>query len=182
VGGDFSSSVLDRVEVLDGAPPIQPLPPINDGIIEMEEADASARDGGGRAVSLNFSGPKLADEDALRKLEVVNEVLATVCEAIVKAEGAGAGAARLQILVEGMSGPLVALFKNVEVSPRGTLPSQLILKNLKKRPIAEHRRLLNRGLSDIIERALSMAYETLDEEGMEAMLENIAGYQQRLGT
>jgi hypothetical protein len=67
------------------------------------------------------------------------------------------------------------------VDNRGQLPIEGVLKNLRRRPASEHRRLLNRGLSDIIERTLSMASEELDEAGLDALLEKIAGYQQRLG-
>ncbi|MFN7147479.1 MAG: hypothetical protein ACK4YP_27175, partial [Myxococcota bacterium] len=133
------------------------------------------------AVSLNFSGPKLQDAEIHRKLSVTNDVLATIAEAIEGVEGRGSGQARLQLLVEGTSVPLAPLFKGVELTQDGRLPVALVVKNLRKRPGGEHRRLLNRGLSDLIERALSAAYEILDEEGLEAMLERIAGYQQRLG-
>lgn len=174
-GGDFSGTTLDRVEVVDR--PL--LAASTETLIEMEDAENAGP--GSRAISLNFSGPKLQEDDALNKLGVVNEVLATICEAIGAVEGAGAGPARVQLLIEGMSGPLVSLFKNVEVEPGGTLPVDVILRNLRKRPVAEHRRLLNRGLADLIERALSMAFEALDEAALEVMLERIAGYQQRLG-
>ncbi len=168
------TTLLDRVN-LDGA---EAAPDTTDTLIEMEDADVDALKS---AVSLNFSGPKLHEDEIHRKLEVTNDVLATIAAAIEAAEGRGAGAARMQLLVEGTSVPLAPLFKGVDVSVDGRLPVAQMMKNLRKRPVGEHRRLLNRGLSDLIERALSAADEALDVEGFEAMLEQLAGYQQRLG-
>ena len=63
----------------------------------------------------------------------------------------------------------------------GRLSVDTVMKNLRKRPASEHRRLLNRGMQDVIERALSVASEELDDAELETMLEAVAGYQQRLG-
>lgn len=183
-GGAFLTdrNLLDRVDLEGGAAPRQELVASTETLIEMEDADGAGKEDALRtAVSLNFSGPKLQDAEIQRKLGVTNDVLATIAEAIEAVEGRGSGQARLQLLVEGTSVPLAPLFKGVELSHDGRLPVALVVKNLRKRPAGEHRRLLNRGLSDLIERALSAAYEILDEEGLEAMLERIAGYQQRLG-
>lgn len=185
VGGDFTTerTLLDRVE-LEGAASAQPRPSLaasTETVIEMEDAENAGKDALVGVVSLNFSGPKLHDEEAQRKIDVVNEVLATVCAAIEAVEGPGSGQARVQVLVEGSTGALVPLFKHVEVGPDGRLAVQTVLKNLHKRPATEHRRLLQRGLADLVDRALSLANESLDDEALEAMLEKIAGYQQRLG-
>lgn len=180
-GGAFSTErdLLDRVD-LDGSEEAPLAEHVStETVIEMEEADAKEASRG--AVSLNFSGPKLHDEEIHRKLEVVNDVLATICASIEAAEGRGSGQARLQLLVEGTAVQLAPLFKNVEVSNDGQLPTLFVLRNLRKRPEAEHRRLLNRGLTDLVERAVSAADDVLDVDALEAMLEQIAGYQQRLG-
>lgn len=185
MGGDFTTerALLDRVELRDEAPPPPrpSLPISSEQIIEMEDAEHAGRDALSGAVSLNFSGPRLQDAEATRKVEVVNDVLATISRALEEVEGPGAGQAHLQVLIEGTPAQLAPLFKNIEVEQDGTLPLDPLMKNLRKRPVAEHRRLLNRALSDLIERALSLAYENLDEPKLEAMLERIAGYQQRLG-
>ena len=183
-GGDFVGDILDRVEVTDEqpAPRLPALDAAADTIIEMEDADAAIQAGTVGAVSLNFSGPLLEDDDATRKVEVLNEVLASICAAVDAKEGPGAGRARIQILVEGTTGGISALFKNVEVDPRGHLPTSVVLKNLRKRPVAEHRRLMANGVSDLIERSLSMACENLDDDPIDRLLEAVAGYQSRLGT
>jgi hypothetical protein len=55
------------------------------------------------------------------------------------------------------------------------------MKNLGKRPHAEHRRLVNRGVRDLIDRALSSTFEELGDEAVEEVMEHIAGYEKRLG-
>ncbi len=182
MGGDFTTerALLDRVEVTDAErAPFVPLLASTETVIEMEEADAAARESG--AISLNFSGPKLHDDEAARKLEVLNDVCATVCAALDAVDGSGAGQAQLQLLIEGSSGAHALLFKNVEPSLDGRLPIAQVLKNLRRRPATEQRRLLDRALGDLIERALGAAGEALDEPRLESMLERIAGYQHRLG-
>lgn len=191
-GGDFLSSqqLLDRVEVIDvldgvetpkkpaAAPPETAKQEI---FIEMEDAENATHAELAGAVSLNFAGPKLAEDEAQRKLEVINDVFATMVASLDAARGVGMGQSRVQLLIEGTPGSYASLFKGVEVDAHGRLPVEVVLRNLRKRPASEHRRLLNRGLSDVIERALSLASEELDERGLESMLEKIAGYQQRLG-
>lgn len=182
--GDGSfSGVRDRIDLAAGDPDndVPSREPVAEGaseLIDMPEADAAAH---ASAVSLNFSGPRLADDDARNKLAVVNEVLEAVRAAIDYLEGAGSGHARVQLIVDGSSGPFSALFNGVELRPDGRLPVDVVLKNLRKRPITEHRRLLQRASTDIIERALSLASEDLDDVLMEQVLEKVAGYQQRLG-
>jgi len=182
VGGHFSQSRrnLDRVVLTPEAPaaPARGVEPSE--LVEMEEADQGEL-ASGRAVSLNFTGRKLAEAEARKKVDVLSEVLATVVEALDRRLGTGAGFARVQVLVEGTSGPHAVLFSQVELLPDGSVPVDRVIRNLRKRPEGERRPLLNRALADVIERALSLADEVLDQQGMETMLERIAGYQKRLG-
>ena len=87
----------------------------------------------------------------------------------------------MQLIVDGSAGPFAALFGGIELQADGRLPVEPVLKNLRKRPVAEHRPLLQRASIDIIERALSLASEDLDEDQMDEVLEKVVGYQQRLG-
>jgi len=193
-GGDFTADthLLDRVELvpvdlLDApargpiTPPAAPPPPAKEILIEMEDAENASKAELAAAVSLNFAGPKLEDDEARAKLEVLNGVLGELVAALDAQHGVGLGQSRAQLLVEGTPGAFAALFKGVEVDAHGLVPVESVLKNLRRRPASEHRRLLNRGLSDLIERALSLASEELDDKPLDAMLEKIAGYQQRLG-
>jgi hypothetical protein len=191
-GGDFISEqqLLDRVELIDVVPLAvrrPPPPPPEDAeskqeiFIEMEDAENATQSELASAVSLNFAGPKLADDEAERKLEVINEVFVALVAALDSGRGVGMGQSRVQLLIEGTPGAFASLFKGVEVDAQGRLPVETVMRNLRRRPASEHRRLLNRGLSDVIERALSLASEELDEQHLERLLERIAGYQQRLG-
>ena len=193
-GGDFSADthLLDRVELVPVdllAPPaprtplteIAPPAGAKEILIEMEDAENATKADLAAAVSLNFAGPKLGDDEARAKLEVLNEVLGELVAALDAQHGVGLGQSRAQLLVEGTPGAFAALFKGVEVDNHGLVPVEGVLKNLRRRPPSEHRRLLNRGLSDLIERALSLASEELEDKGLDTMLEKIAGYQQRLG-
>jgi len=175
--GDGSfSGVRDRIDLLEDVPLAEETP--DSEILDMPEAEPAALVG---AVSLNFSGPRLADDDARAKIEVVNEVLQTVRAAIDHLNGGGGGHARIQLIVDGSSGPFAALFGGIELQVDGRLPVEPVLKNLRKRPITEHRPLLRRASIDIIERALSLASEDLEEAQMEEVLVKVVGYQQRLG-
>ncbi len=189
-GGEFMTSTthLDRVEVVRleeapvprrAKPPPQPEPaPM---LIEMEDAENATHAELAGSVALNFAGPKLAEDDARRKVEVVNEVLAQLVAGFDAAKGRGVGQSRAQLVIEGTPGAFAVLFKGAEVDVRGRLPVETVLKNLRKRPASEHRRLLNRGMQDVIDRALSVAGDEFEEAQLERMLEAIAGYQQRLG-
>jgi hypothetical protein len=175
--GDGSfSGVRDRIDLLEDVPMAEEAP--DSELLDMPEAEPAALVG---AVSLNFSGPRLADEDARAKIEVVNEVLHTVRAAIDHLNGGGGGHARIQLIVDGSSGPFAALFGGIELQVDGRLPVEPVLKNLRKRPVTEHRPLLQRASIDIIERALSLASEDLDEAQMDEVLVKVVGYQQRLG-
>ena len=69
----------------------------------------------------------------------------------------------------------------MEVERGGGLAADDLLANLRRRPEAEHRDLINRGVLDLIERALSTSVGELPEHAIEPLLQQIAGYQQRLG-
>lgn len=151
---------LDRVEV------VRDL----DEVVEMPEAPTA-----------RFGAPVLSEEDARAKLSVANSVLATVADALDHAEGTGRGQAALQILLEGSPSEYQPLFANLVATDEGTVPGAGLLRNLNHRPPTEHRRLLNQGLLNLIERCLSIAVEELPDEAIDEVLESVVGYRQRLG-
>lgn len=152
---------LDRVEVVDVA---------QDEPIEMDPQPTA-----------RFGAPVLSDEDARAKIGVANTVIIEVVKAMDAAEGSGRGEAALQILLDGSPAQYQPLFTGLAATDEGGLPSAGMLRNLQKRPPTEHRRLLNQGLLNLIERALSLAVEELPDEAIDEVLENVAGYRQRLG-
>ena len=94
--------------------------------------------------------------------------------------GPGAGQTAVQLLVESAAGNYSRLFHEVEVSKHGRINERQVLANLQRRPKTEQRFLLDRGVMDFIERALSTGAEDLSDDALDALLEEIAGYQLRL--
>ncbi len=176
---EIGAERVDLREILRPDPePIQ-----DDGPIALGAAEDYG-DGGEapvRKISMNFSGPRLSNEEASRKIAVVNQVMFELARAFDASRGLGYGQAQVQLLLDGCPSEFSMLFHQIEVGTDGQISSNALLHNLRRRPASEHRRLLNRGLANLIERALSAAVEGLDEEHIDALLENIAGYQQRIG-
>ena len=100
---------------------------------------------------------------------MANTVLSTVSKAMDAAEGTGRGQAALQILLDGCPANYQALFTNLVAGDDGTLQDDHVLRNMHKRPPTEHRRLLNQGLLNLIERALSLAVEELPDEAIDEL-------------
>ena len=162
--GAFStqSHNLDKVEVADLGD--------DDELLEADEAPAA-----------KFSAPVLSEDDAEAKLIVMNEVLGQIVAAFDEAEGNGRGQAVVQLLVDGGPSKFAPLLHEIRVSPEGHLDPDHVINNLYRRPATEHRQLLNNGVLDIIERALSSAADDLPEEAFDSVYEAVAGYRQRLG-
>ncbi|MCB9780848.1 MAG: hypothetical protein H6742_19930 [Alphaproteobacteria bacterium] len=187
--GAFSTEndMLDRVDLSEegmeafqramGAAAPEP-PPAQHDIIEMGEATAEEARG---AVALNFTGPQLDEHDILEKLDVVNDVLAHVARALDESTGRGSGRVGLQLLVDGPPSKFAVVFRGVQVDDEGHMDTRRILRNLRKRPESEHRQLLRESMLDLIQRTLSASVESMEDELIDDMLENIAGYQQRMG-
>jgi hypothetical protein len=177
-GGSFTTAEhnLDRVEV--GVPeededaPREPVAPRRQ---EPEELEAD------ELPQAKYGAPTLTDDLALDKIEVAQDALGKIADAFDEEKGAGAGRAALQLLVEGSPGAFSHLFADVQVNEDNRISAKHMLRNLYQRPLSEHRKLLNDGLIDLIERALSMGADELSDEAVDAMLEHVAGYRQRIG-
>lgn len=167
-GGGFSTKHhnLDRVE----------LPSLGE---DTEEAALEPAPTTGR--SARFAAPELSDEEAGGKIHVANEVLQIVSQALDEALGKAAGAGVLQLLVDGRPRQFLPLLEEIQVTSAGGLPSRALLANLKRRPATEQRHLLNKGLLDLLDRALDRSAEELPDEAFDAVLEQVVGYRQRLG-
>lgn len=149
---------LDRVEVVDVAE--EPAP--------------------GRAEP-TYAAPTLAESDALEKIAVANHVLQAVSGAFDRDLGHGRGVATVQLLLDGRPRAYVPLFEGLRAQAGGRLPSEALLHNLRQRPEPEQRRLLNQGLLDLMDRALDRAAEELEDATLDAVLEKVVGYRQRIG-
>lgn len=172
--GTFSTEThnLDRVEVAEELTGRQAeLPPAVDD--EPIEAEAIPQ--------VKFGAALLTEEEAVEKVDVANEVLGHILGFFDAHQGAGAGVAAVQLLLDGSPARFATLFDGAQASDEAVLDAALIIGNLATRPPTEHRRMLSDGLSDLIERALSMGADELADEQIDQMLESTAGYRQRLG-
>ncbi len=149
-------------------------------LIEVDDAEGVELGAADKVVTITFAAPPMRPEEALHKLEVCADVLARVSRALDRAQGPGAGQACVQLLLDGAPIAYLPLLHGLEATPQGRFSPPAALANLQRQPKAEHRRLVDRGIMDLIERALSYAVEEMSDADMDALLEEIAGYQQRL--
>ena len=145
--------------------------------IGVEDTDLTEED---LVVALSFGAPKLSEEELHTKLDVCNSVLREVCRGVRPhprrrlRRRVGAAAARWE--PQPLRGPL----PRVERGRGGAFSQDSAVENLSRRPESERRSLLDRAVMDLIERALSLAVEELPDAEVDALLQRIAGYQQRL--
>lgn len=128
-----------------------------------------------------YSAPTLSEADAKEKIEVANEVLSVLTQAIDEERGGQRGGAVIQILVDGRPRAYIPLFDGVRIGATGVLPAGDLLVNLRRRPGAEQRRMLNQGLLDLLDRALDKAADELEESRFDDALSKVMGYRQRMG-
>ena len=107
-------------------------------------------------------------------------VLLALAGALDEAQGAGSGTSTMQLLVDGRPRPYIPLFDGVRVRAPGELPPAGLLANLRRRPETEQRHLLNQGLLDLIDRALDVAADNLEEDTFDDLLGQVMGYRQKL--
>ncbi len=182
--GQFSvdRNLLDRVDL--SKPLVESKPPPEhdyEDLLEMGDTSDMTEVERASAFSLSFGPPPLDLSEQRHKIEVCNEVLAELSRAIDASQGLGSGRACVQLLIDGTPHQYAVLFMGVETDSSGRIDAGRIIKNLNRRPESEHRRLLNMGVLNLIERALSSGVEELEEEAMDTMLQRVAGYQIRLG-
>lgn len=128
-----------------------------------------------------FSAPVLSEADAVDRIQAANNYVLAISAAMDEAKGRGRGQSAMQILLDGSPNDVKALFNTLQATDDGGLPVDDVLQNLQIRPEAEHRRLLTKGLTNLVERYLSICFEDLSDEAIDEVLEKIAGYSQRLG-
>jgi len=197
-GGQFTLGrhLLDHVELRDELPPdpptaapspaAPPAPPVavvdEDEVVEALEAleadDADEPDSG--AVALSFGPRPLSPDEALGRVAVAQEVLVCYAAHLDRGAGPGAGQLGVQLLLDGAPHAFGPLLHDSRVDAQGGFSGRALVDRLMRRPEAERRLLLDRCLMDLIERTLSAACEELPESALDALLEEIAGYQQRL--
>jgi hypothetical protein len=134
-----------------------------------------------RKPGLRFGSPLLSSQDIARKVGVCNEVLTAMVEVWDDQHGTGQGQRMAQLIIDAAPMDFAHLFRKVLVDTAGRMGASDILKNVERRPEGERRNLVNKGLSDLIERSLGRSIEGLDENHLDQMLQRVVGYRQRLG-
>jgi hypothetical protein len=134
-----------------------------------------------RKPGLRFGTPQLSTQDIARKVGVCNEVLTAMTEVWDDQHGQGQGQRMAQLIIDAAPLDFASLFRTVLVDGSGRMGVSVILKNVERRPEGERRDLVNKGLSDLIERSLGRSIEGLDENRLDRMLQRVVGYRQRLG-
>lgn len=130
---------------------------------------------------LRAGAPLLASAEIVRRIGVCNEVLAALVSAWDDQYGSGEGRRTAQMLIDCAPPDCVPLFLSTVVDSKGRMGATAILENVERRPAAQQRSLVTKGLSSLVDRALARCAEGLDEHHMERMLVQVAGYRQRLG-
>ena len=134
-----------------------------------------------RAPGLRLTAPQLSQAEVSRRVGVCNEVLTALTQAWTDQYGSSEGRRVAQLLVDGAPLSTSSLFRAVQVDAKGRLGAAQIVQNLERRPGPERRELLTKGLADLIDRSLAKAAEGLDEDRLSAMLQQVAGYTERMG-
>jgi hypothetical protein len=177
--------VVDLSGVLGPAddPPVPEFTPSDDddgGMLEMGDAESVSLTSADKVVALTFSAPRMLADEMNHKLDVCVTVLSRMAQGLDTQQGPGAGQACVQLLLDGAPSVFAVLFHGVEARADGTFDIAQVKRNVGRRPKAEHRRLIDRGIMDLIERGLSYTVEELGDVAMDELLRDIAGYQQRL--
>lgn len=127
------------------------------------------------------AAPRLSKNEAVEKIEVLNEVTSAFHQASDDSAGPGAGRAQLRLLLDGSPRQFALLFNGLELENNGQVNTSELIQRLRTRIGPERRNLLNAGVRDLIQRTLSMADESLDVPQLNALLEQISGQESRLG-
>lgn len=129
----------------------------------------------------SFGAPRLDDAELHRKVDVCSDVLRVIAQAVAEGGLEMSRQVWLTLLIEGSPAAFAPLFNGIHVRPDGHLDASVIAKNVRQRPPAEHRRLLNEGLLDLMERALTRCTDELPDPVADRVLVQVAGYRNRIG-
>ena len=193
-GGQFSlkRDLLDVVDLREETirrertvlpPPVEMPRHVDDEedlILEAMGAEDAELTEDDKVVALSFGAPPLSRDEIEHKFEVCNSVLVEVAASLDGARGRGSGATSVQLLLDGAPSGYAIIFHGLMVRKDGTFDMASAAANLARRPSGEWRALADRGIMDLIERALSMAVVELGDDEIDDLLRRIAGYQQRL--
>ena len=127
---------------------------------------------------IRFANPDLDPDQLTTKIAVCNQVLDHVAQALM-AQGIVAKPL-LQALMHEPDTELQKRLPGVELDFQGHLTESSVEQALANRPSSEHRRRIEFGLLDLMERALDLCSEYLDDERLDQVLSHVSGFHQRI--
>lgn len=127
---------------------------------------------------IRFANPDLNSDDLVGKITTCNEVLQHVRQGLT-ARGFSA-VSLLQGLIQESDTELSQRLPGLGLDAMGQLAESSVVQILVKYPGSEHRRRIEFGLLDLMERALDLCSEHLDDEQMDEVLRHVAGFHQRI--
>jgi len=135
-----------------------------------------------RSRPTQFGAPRLDDAQLQHKVRVCNELLHAVGCALEQSSGLGGPVQDwIQQSIDCAPPRLAPLFSGIRADTAGRLNEDHIAHNVRSRPPMEQRRLINDGLLDLMDRALSRAADALPEDALDQLLTQTAGYRKRMG-
>ena len=141
---------------------------------EEEEEELAANDTLMGSTSLKAAQAQLSLADGRARMEVANRALGAMLATLDSQDGAGAGRAELQLLIDVAPRRFKAIFQGVDVKRTG-LPELRVLFNVATCSEASQRATLVGGLLDLIERTAQRFADLIDDETTaDEMLEAVA--------
>jgi len=126
------------------------------------------------STSLKAAQSRLSLADGRARMEVANRALGAMLASLDAQDGAGAGRAELQLLIDVAPRRFKPIFTNVEVMRTG-LPEMRVLFNVATCAETSQRATLVGGLLDLIERTAQRFADLVDDErSADEMLEAVA--------
>ncbi|MEZ4323133.1 MAG: FHA domain-containing protein [Myxococcota bacterium] len=165
-------------------PPLRPLIPTSaledDALPEDSEMPAGSGEGTTLVVdpaevdfAIRAASAEWTEGECLEKVRVANRAFRVLFNALDAELGPGSGQATLQLLVSANPREHAGLLKGLELD-EAALPGPFFVTAMQARAEPERRRLLNKVLLDLIDRATDRVCEQLPESRVDAVLSRMA--------
>jgi hypothetical protein len=146
--------------------------------LDVVDLGSTSRSSNSEDQPTRFTAPGLTPAQVVQKVGVCNQLLRA---ALARLQARGELAIpKLQVLVLARDTLFFQMLGAVAQDIHGQLSLESLQHSLSMQSPAQRRRMLERGLLDLIERTLDLCAEQLDEQSMDRLLEEVAGFHQRL--
>jgi len=144
-------------------------------IVDLSTGEPSS---GSASPPAAYTAPGLTPDQVIQKVGVCNQLLRAALGSLQR-QG-GLAIPKLQGLVLAKDTPFFETLGAVTQDIHGQLSLESLQYSLSMRSPAQRRRMLETGLLDLMERTLDLCAEQLDEQSMDRLLQEVAGFHQRL--